>query len=133
MKKLLSILCIAVIGLTASSCKKETIVAPNNNQTIIQSVNSSAWVSTDGGATYAVDLDVPEIDSYANDNYAILVYISFTNGVWEQVPEVYQGNAFSFTHNPGFVSLYAQRADGAQAATRPDNMQVKIVLVDSQP
>ncbi|TSD64150.1 hypothetical protein FFF34_016510 [Inquilinus sp. KBS0705] len=131
MKKILSILCVAVIALTASSCKKETIVAPNNNQTILTSVASSGWTSTDGGKTFSAVIDMPEIDSYFNDNGGVLVYLSFTDGVWEQVPEVYNGTTYSYTHNPGKLVLYAQAYDAGVAIPRPDGAQVKIVLIES--
>jgi hypothetical protein len=132
MKKILSILCVAVVVLlTASSCKKETVVAPNNNLTILTSVNSSSWVTTDNGKTYSAEVSVPELDNYANDHAGVLVYLSFTDGVWEQVPEVYNGTSFSYTHNAGKVVLYAQNYDGLQTTPIPDNAGLKIVLVDS--
>ena len=132
MKKILSILCVAVIALTASSCKKETIIAPSNNRTILTDVSSTSWHSEDGGKTYSAIIDMPEIDDYVNENDGVLVYLSFTDGVWEQVPEVYQGTSYSYTHNPGKLVLYAQGYDGAVSITRPDAAQLKIVLVDSE-
>jgi len=130
MKKILSILCLSIVVLTATSCKKETIVSPSN-QTILTSIASASWKSDDGGLTYYADIDMPEIDNYFNEHGGVLVYLSFTSGVWEQVPEVYQGTSYSFTHNTGNIRIYAQAYDGAVAITRPDGAQVKIVLVDS--
>ncbi|MBD1394304.1 hypothetical protein [Mucilaginibacter glaciei] len=132
MKKILSTLCVAVIVLfTATSCKKETVVAPNNNLTILTNLSSNSWVTTDNGKTYSAEINVPELDSYANDHAGVLVYLSFTNGVWEQVPEVYNGTSYSFTHNTGKVVLYAQTYNGLQTVARPAAAGVKIVLVDS--
>lgn len=132
MKKILSTLCVAVIVLfTATSCKKETVVAPSNNLTILTSVTANSWVTTDNGKTYSAEINVPELDNFANDHAGVLVYLSFTNGVWEQVPEVYNGTSYSFTHNTGKVVLYAQTYDGSQTVPRPTAANVKIVLVDS--
>jgi hypothetical protein len=132
MKKILSILCVAVVVLlTASSCKKETVVAPNNNLTILTSVKPSNWVSTDNGKTYSAEVSVPELDAYATDHAGVLVYLSFTDGVWEQIPEVYNGTTFSYTYNVGKLVLYAQNYDGLQTTPIPANAGVKIVLVDS--
>ncbi|MBK0377882.1 hypothetical protein [Mucilaginibacter segetis] len=131
MKKLLSILCIAVIAFTASSCKKETIVAPNNNQTILVNLRSQDWVTTDNGKNYTQIIDVPELDSYLTDHAGVLVYLTINDGVYEQVPEVYQGVSYSYTYSQGTVVLYAQSYDGAQTTPVPPNAIAKIVLVDS--
>lgn len=129
MKKILSIVC-AVVLFTASSCTKQYIT-PNPNQTILINVASSTWATTDGGKTYSSVINTPEIDSYFNDHGGVLVYFSFTNGVYEQIPEVYQGVSFSYTHNPGSLALYAQSSDGVTPTTAPANMTVKLVLIDS--
>jgi len=129
MKKILSIVC-AVVLFTASSCTKQYIT-PNPNQTILIHVASSTWTTTDGGKTYSSVINMPEIDSYFNDHGGVLVYFSFTNGVYEQIPEVYQGVSFSYTHNQGSLALYAQSADGVTPTTAPSDMTVKLVLINS--
>jgi hypothetical protein len=129
MKKILSIVC-AVVLFTASSCTKQYIT-PNPNQTILINVASSTWTTTDGGKTYSSVINTPEIDSYFNDHGGVLVYFSFTNGVYEQIPEVYQGVSFSYTHNQGSLALYAQSSDGVTPTTAPSDMTVKLVLINS--
>ena len=131
MKKILSILCLSIVVLTASSCQKDTIVSPNTNRTILTSITSNNWLTTDNGITYFADIDMPEITADFNDYGAVLVYISFTPGVWEQVPENYNGTSYTFTHNTGNVRIYAQAYDAAVSIPRPDAAQVKVVLVDS--
>jgi hypothetical protein len=130
MKKLLSILCLSLIVLTVASCKKDTVVAPNTNVTVIKNVKSSDWSTFDAN-TYSVDLNVPELDTYFNEHGAVLVYIAYANGPWEQIPEVFDGQTFSFTHNPGHVTLYTQNAGGTGTPIQPDAVDVKIVLIDS--
>jgi hypothetical protein len=129
MKRTLSIIG-CVIVLAASSCTKKYIT-PNPNQTILLTVKSTDWTTTDGGKTYSAVIDAPEIDSYFNDHGGVLVYFSFTNGVYEQVPEVYQGLAYSYTHNTGSLALYAQSSDGVTPITRPDDTVVKLLLINS--
>jgi hypothetical protein len=129
MKRILSIIS-CVIVLAATSCTKK-YVTPNPNQTVLFTVNSSAWTTTDGGKTYSSILDTPEIDSYFNDHGGVLVYFSFTNGVYEQVPEVYQGISYSYTHNVKSIALYAQSSDGITPIARPDNVTVKLLLINS--
>ncbi|QHS55664.1 hypothetical protein GWR56_08975 [Mucilaginibacter sp. 14171R-50] len=135
MKKLLSILCVSVILLTAASCKKETVIGPSNNFTVVKTVNASDWSDFDAN-TLSVDLNVPQLDNDYNESGAVLVYISYDNNThdapWEQIPETFDGEAFSFTHNPGHVTLYKQRSSGSGAPNDTDRIFVKIVLIDSQ-
>jgi hypothetical protein len=129
MKKVLSIICCTIL-LAASSCTKQYIT-PNPNQTILFTVPSNSWATTDGGKTYSSVLTTPEIDSYFNDHGGVLVYFSFTNGVYEQIPEVYQGVSFSYTHNQGAIALYAQASDGVTVIQPPADMTLKLLLIPS--
>jgi hypothetical protein len=129
MKKILTIIsCIVLIA--ATSCTKQYIT-PNPNQTILFTVPSSSWSTTDGGKTYSSVINAPEIDTYFNDHGGVLVYFSFTNGVYEQIPETYQGVSFSYTHNPGSIALYSQASDGISTILPPADMTLKLVLIPS--
>jgi hypothetical protein len=130
MRKLLSIFCCAIVLLSVSSCTKQ-YVTPNPNQTILLNLAANSWATTDGGKTWSATINTPEIDSYFNDHGGVLVYFSFTNGVYEQVPETYNGVAYSYTHNQGALTVYAQASDGVSVIPAPDATVVKIVLVDS--
>jgi len=130
MKKLLSILCFALLVVAFSSCKKEYITQATPNQTILFNVPTTAWtLSTDGKSYYAV-ISTPEIDSYFNDNGGVLAYLSFTTGVYEQIPEVYNGTSYSYTHNKGSVVLYAQSYDGGTPVL-PAALTLKLLLIPS--
>ncbi len=130
MKKILSILFIAVVAIGLSSCKK-TYITPNPNRTIIYDVPVSSWVlSTDGKSYYSVLDDLPEIDSYFNENGGVLVYFNFNQGVYEQAPYTFNNVAYSYTHETGNIVLYAQTSNGV-TPVKPDAMKVKILLIDS--
>lgn len=130
MKKILSILFIAVVAIGLSSCKK-TYITPNPNRTIIYDVPVSSWVlSTDGKSYYSVLDDLPEIDSYFNENGGVLVYFNFNQGVYEQAPYTFNNVAYSYTHETGNIVLYAQTSNGV-TPIKPDAMKVKILLIDS--
>ena len=130
MKKLLSILCFALAVVAFSSCKKEYITQASPNQTILFNVPTSAWtLSTDGKSYYAV-ISTPEIDSYFNNYGGVLAYFSFTTGVYEQIPEVYNGVSYSYTHNAGSVVLYAQSFDGGTPII-PAALTLKLLLLSS--
>ncbi|MBD1387520.1 hypothetical protein IDJ75_19705 [Mucilaginibacter rigui] len=127
MKKLLSILCVAVITLTAASCKKETIVAPGAQTFFPKATN---WTTTDGGFTYSADVSMPEIDSYFDNNGAVLVYNDLGNGEYEALPSVYGGISYRFTYTGGHVYLDAQNSDGNSITPKPPTLNLKVVLVD---
>ncbi len=132
MKKLLSIVCCAVVLLTVSSCTKQYITP---NQTIYADLTSSSWhLFTDksGVKSYQAPIDVPQISSGFAQAGGVIVSASYDGGhTYEQLPEVYGGTSFSFTYNAGNVTLYAQSPDGGIAILPVDPIKVKIILVDS--
>ncbi len=127
MKKL--ILLLAIVAIAFSSCKKEYIADANSSQTLLYDVPSSAWVAYDNGDSYSVSINVPEITNYFNGSGQVSVYISFGNGVYEQIPEVYNDISYSFTHSTGDVTIDVQ--DLAHLGIPPpSNATVKVVLND---
>jgi hypothetical protein len=133
MKKILTLICCTIV-LAATSCKKETIVQPSaNTKTAVFDVPASAWTLAADGTGYYADVPVKEIDDYLQHNGAVLVYISFNGELtYEQVPETYQGVAYSFNHQTGSVRVIAEVYDGqTPTITKPGACVVKVVLIDS--
>lgn len=114
--------------ITASACKKETIVP---NRTIITTLNSGDWIAFNGGRTYTAAIDMPEIDDYFNDYGGVLVYISFDNNTYEQIPQVYDGVSYSYVTRAGQIVMEVQSSDGIGVITPPGQVRVKIVLIES--
>ncbi|GGH18697.1 hypothetical protein [Mucilaginibacter phyllosphaerae] len=133
MKKLLSILCLSIVVLTVASCKKETVVAPNTNRTFIFDIAASDWQQTTNQVSYYTNLNEPALDNYLHLNGAVLVYISFDGEkTYEQVPETYEGVAYSFSHQTGSIQVLAQAFDGGlPAINKPGAATIKVVLIDS--
>ena len=137
MKKLLSIVCCAVVLLSVSSCTKQYIT-PDRNQTIYAVVAASDWVAYSDGKSYYVSISVAALDDASVKYDGVIVSASYDDGkTYEQLPEVYNGLSFSYTYNgpvnsnAGNVSIYAQSADGATPIAPTDPIKVKIVLVYS--
>ncbi|MCO5937089.1 hypothetical protein NAF17_16205 [Mucilaginibacter sp. RB4R14] len=126
MKKLLSILCVAVITLTAASCKKETVVTPGTQTIFTKATN---WKTTDGGRTYTADVSVPEIDDHFDSNGTVSVSDDIGNGEYEQLPSVYDGITYRSTYTGGHVYIDAQNSDGTGTITVPPTLNLKIVLI----
>ncbi len=130
MKKLISILCLAMVVAVLPACTKKYIT-PNPNKTIVFDVPNSSWVLSTNGKSYYSVIDVPEIDNYFNNYGGVLVYFSFDNGtLYEQIPQVYDGVAYSYTHENGAIVLYAQTPDGV-TPIKPASAKLKLLLIES--
>ena len=111
------------------SCEKTEVIVPN--KTIIVNLTSGSWIPLNGGKSYTTAISVPELDDYMNERGGILVYISFGDKTYEQIPQVYNGDSYSYVTRPGQVVLEVQRYDGFGVVTPPGGMTVKIVLINS--
>lgn len=112
-----------------SNCQKSEYVVPN--RTIITQLSSGDWVGANGSRNYTAAINVPEIDEYFNERGAILVYVSFGNRTYEQIPQVYNGVSYSYITRPSQIVIEIQSSDGESVITPPGAMTVKIVLIDS--
>jgi hypothetical protein len=74
---------------------------------------------------------MPEIDKNFNDYGGVLVYISFDSGIYEQIPQVYNGVSYSYLTRSGQIVLEIQSSDGIGTVTPPGSVKVKIVLIQS--
>lgn len=127
MKKYILLL---VLPMLLMSCEKNEYIVPN--RTILVNLLPGNWISSNGGRNYSAAVNVPEIDNYFNDSGAVLVYASFGGNVYEQVPEVYDGVSYSFTHKPGQVVIEIQSSDGVSVVSPPGAVALKIVLIESE-
>ena len=128
MKKILPLLLVCFV-LLATSCVKNNNQGPN--QTIFINVKTSDWKTTDGGKTYSATYNMPAITNTVNDYYGVLVYAAFNNGIYEEIPEVYNGVAYSFSHSVGTLTLDIQGYNGTSVISAPGNFTLKTVLVTS--
>jgi hypothetical protein len=74
-------------------------------------------------------INVADIDHNFANTGAVIVAISYSDGVYEQLPEVYNGTSFSYTYNNGNVTIYAQSPDGVTPIQPTDSIKVKITLI----
>lgn len=132
MKKLtLLLLCIATLGL--ASCKKDTIVGPNN-LTIIKYIEANQWQLSNDGLTYSATINEPSINRTTFENDGILVYVSRGNtDFYEQLPFVYNVDAYSYSVTPGSLTIDVQSSDNQdfQPIKPTGRTRVKIVLLES--
>ena len=134
MKKILTIVCSAVVLLSISSCTKKYIT-PNPNFSVFATVQPADWLLSDDGKSYYAPIDVADITNDAASFDGVIVAISYANEVYEQIPEVYNGTSFSYTYNsgnggqPGNLSIYAQSPDGVTPIKPTQAVKVKITLI----
>lgn len=130
MKKYLLLLLVTTIGL--SSCKKEIIDSGQRNRTIIVDIPGANWKTTDGGRNYFTNINVPENDAQFNQSGHIVLAMAFENpNQYEGLPQVYLGISYTFTSQPGSVTIYQNAVDN-HVLTQPVGVSTaKITLIDS--
>ncbi len=134
MKSLL-LLPMLMLGVLFTSCTKENItqevVIPN--KTIQYIINKDQWQFDSRSQTQYVDIPVPEIDDYANQNSGILVYISEDQETWEAIPDVLNGSTFIYRYTNGRLFIEVQNADGSVTPAPDYTIYAKVVIVESDP
>ncbi len=132
MRKLtLLLLCIATLGL--ASCKKETVIRPNN-LTIVKYIESNQWSLSPDGLTYSATINDGRIDPRTFEDDGILVYISRGDtNIYEQLPFVYNVDAYSYSVKAGSLTIDVQSSDNQDTQPIKPNSRtrVKIVLIES--
>ncbi|HZX58810.1 MAG TPA: hypothetical protein VFE54_08795 [Mucilaginibacter sp.] len=128
MKKILTIVCSAMVLLSISSCTKKYIT-PNNTESVYATLAPSDWSLYTDGKSYQAIINVADIDPNFASTGAVIVAISYSDGVYENLPEVYNGTAFSYVYNSGAVQLFSQSSDGTTAIAPTSTIKVKITLI----
>ncbi len=128
MKKILTIVCCTFVLFSISSCTKQYIT-PNPNVTVSATLAPTDWTLYSDGKSYQAPITVPAIGTGFAQYGGVIVAISYGNGVYEQIPEVYNGISYSYTYNAGNVTIYAQSADGTTPVQPTQSVNVKITLV----
>jgi hypothetical protein len=128
MKKILTILSCVMVLFTISSCTKKYIT-PNPNVSEIFTVAPTDWTLYSDGKSYQAPISVSDISTDFANFGGVIVAISYSDGVYEQIPEVYNGTAFSYTYNNGNVTIYAQSSDGNTPVQPTQPINVKVTLI----
>jgi hypothetical protein len=136
MKKILSIACVAIVVAALASCKKTYVTNVTPNQTYTSTITPSQWMQTTDGKSDSVSIKLPNASNFfLNDSDATLVYFSYFQGVYEQIPEVYNGVSYSYFHYVSngnlYMVLYAQPINGGAPVKPTSNVFVKLVLIPS--
>jgi hypothetical protein len=129
----LLLLCIATLGL--ASCKKETIIDSGlPNETIETVIGTNDWVSSEGGTRLSTRIDMPEINQETFTNDGLMVYIYPDNEIneYRQLPFVFDGQAYSYTAEPGFINIDIQTSTANGTPVRPSiPTGLRVVIVTS--
>jgi hypothetical protein len=129
MKKILTIVSCVIVLFTISSCTKQ-YVTPSNVESVYATIAPTDWsLYTTDNQSYMASIDVADIDHNFANTGAVIVAISYSDGVYEQLPEVYNGTSFSYTYNNGNVTIFAQSADGTTPIQPTQTLKVKITLI----
>jgi len=130
-KYLLLLLCTITVGL--SSCKKETFINETTNRTVLVDIPPGNWALSANGLYYSTVVDLPENNSNFNHVGQVLVAMSFDNpDVYEALPQVYAGDSYTFTSQPGKVTIFINDAYNNARPVPPSGVTTaKVTLVDA--
>jgi hypothetical protein len=140
MKKLLSIICLALVVAALASCKKTYVTNTTvPNQTFSVTVAAASWVLTTDGKAYNVDIPVTGNYQFFNGTDATIAEISFDTGsakTYEPMPYVYNNVSYSYTHYVGtdkllHIVFYSQPVGGGAVVKPTSDIVVKLILIPS--
>lgn len=132
MKRLFLLLSLSLFIL--SSCKKQVTEVKQVDQAFsaVYTINPSDWKTTNAGASYSVEFDVPEVDNVVYQNGAVLVYLSFSGtNYYEALPQLFDGITYGVIHGSGYVGIDMSAIDGATVKPPGQPVSAKIVLIDA--
>jgi len=101
------------------------------NQTIYRNITANNWIASDGGKTYTATLDLANDVQFSSETDGILVYVSYSEGSYEQIPQTFNGISLSYAFSGNSLSIDAQDAIHELAIDNPGPIFVKIVLIPS--
>lgn len=133
MKKIL--LFSALSLLIFASCKKEVTEVQKVDQAFsaVYNIEPGDWVTTNDGASYTAELDVPELDDLIYQNGAVLVYLSFSGtSYYEALPEVFDGITYGVIHSSGYVGVDISSVSGDLINPPDQTISAKVVLIDAR-
>jgi len=133
MKRILFLIA-GVIILGVTSCQKDV----NNyytvtNKTVYAERSGSQWTLSGDGKTYSTSIPFLVTDNFYNDFDGILVYISYDNVIWEQIPQTYQGISFSYSTTNDELVVDMQYPEYTPiTGSGPGRVFFKIILIPSE-
>jgi hypothetical protein len=129
-RTILMILAVATLA-GFSACQKTEAISPN--RTVFIEIPGSAWQLNEGGTIWSVEYAVPQITNYIYERGTVRADISFVDGIYSPVTDVYtDGVAYRMDYGPGVIWLDAFYADvlGDQPV-RPGNSLLKLIISES--
>ena len=117
-----------------ASCKKEVTQVQKVNQAFsaVYNIDPSDWTTTNNGASYTAELNIPELDDVIYNNGAVLVYLSFSGtSYYEALPEVFDGITYGVIHSTGYVGIDISALSGDLINPPGQTISAKVVLIDA--
>jgi hypothetical protein len=123
---------LTTMTLLISACTKTVTQVEQVDQAFstIYTLNPAGWGSSDGGFSYSTSMTVPELDQSMLENGAIVVFLSFDNGVnYEAIPEVFDGISYGALHSLNQITLDLHAVDGSKITAPAAAILAKVVLI----
>ncbi len=126
----------ALLFFVIASCRKEvTKVVHDTDQqasAAVYSIMPEDWAANDDSTALTATLKVPELTDAILDHGAVVVYLSFTDGEYEAVPEVFNFLSYNAIHYKGGVDIEIRDVEGYKISPPDVEVWAKVVLIDAQ-
>src|SRR5699024_312319 len=126
---------ILAVFMLASCTKHKTQVVHDggNAQGAVYSIESEDWGMSDDSTALFATLPVPELTDAILDHGAVLVYLSFKDGEYEPIPEVFNLLSYIPIQSKGQIDIEMRDIDGYKLDGPPDGeIWAKVVLINAQ-
>ena len=131
MKKL--ILFSVFIAFAFVSCKKEvTQVVHEGAKGFFYSIPTDSWEANNDSTSLVATLPIPELTKDIVNHGAVMVYLSFTDGEYEPIPEVFDFLSYIPIHSEGQVKIEIRDIEGLKVPVPGIEIYAKIVILDAQ-
>ncbi len=131
-----TILFLILTVFTLASCTKterQVVHDEGNAKGVVYSIQPEDWEPNSDSIAWYATLSIPELTDAILDHGAVLVYLSFKDGEYEPIPEVYNLLSYIPIQSKGQVDIEMSDIDGRIIANPPDGeIWAKVVLIDAQ-
>src|SRR5699024_8880809 len=122
------------IALAFVSCKKEVtqVVHEGGAQGFFRKIPVDAWAPNDDTTSLTAELSIPALNKDILDHGAVLVYLSFADGEYEPIPEVFNFQSYIPIHTAGGVVIEIRDIQGYKVPFPQIEIWAKIIIIDAQ-
>jgi len=125
-----------ILAFALVSCKKEVTKvvhedAPEDTWGIVWEIQPEDWAADEDSTMLYASLDIPELTDAILDHGAVMVYLSFVDGEYEAIPQVFDYVSYRSVNYKGGTDIIMRDIDGYFPPKPKGEIWAKVVLIDA--